>query len=71
MHIRGIFRNQIPINFEKVLSLFQMLQCPTCGGVATFKTGRQEVPDSNPGRAYQPRRSEFSVIFSETRVNTG
>ena len=35
------------------------------------KTGRQEVPCSIPGRACRPSRSEFSVVFSETRVNTG
>ena len=35
------------------------------------KTGRREVPGSFLGRACQPSRSEFSVVFSETRVNTG
>ena len=34
------------------------------------KTGRREVPSSNPGRACRPTRSEFSVVFSENRVNT-
>ena len=34
------------------------------------KIGRREEPSSIPGRAYRPSRSEFSVIFSETRVNT-
>ena len=29
------------------------------------------MPGSIPGYAYRPRRSEFSVDFSETRVNTG
>ena len=37
----------------------------TIGGVVTLKTG------SNPGRVCRPSRSEFSVVFSETRVNTG
>ena len=32
---------------------------------------RRLVPGSNPGRACRPSRSEFSVVFSETRVNTG
>ena len=41
------------------------------GGVITLKTGRREVPGSNRGRACRPSRSEFSVVFSETRVNTG
>ena len=36
-----------------------------------LKTGRREVPGSNPGRTCQPSRSEFSVVFSETLVNTG
>ena len=36
----------------------------------TLKTGRQELPGSLPGRACRPSRSEFSVVFSETRVNT-
>ena len=44
---------------------------PTSGGVVTLKTGRREVPGSNPGRACRPSRSEFPVVFSETRVNTG
>ena len=30
-----------------------------------------EVPGSNPGCACRPSLSEFSVVFSETRVNTG
>ena len=44
---------------------------PTSGGVVTLKTGRWEGPGLNPGRACPPSRSEFSVVFSETRVNTG
>ena len=45
--------------------------CPTSGSAVTLKTGRREVPGSNPSRACRPSRSEFSVVFSETRVNTG
>ena len=37
--------------------------------VVTLKTGRREVPGSNPGSACRPSRSEFFVLFSETRVN--
>ena len=37
----------------------------------TLKTGRWEVPGSNPGRACRPSRSEFSVVFSETSINVG
>ena len=39
--------------------------------MVTLKTGRREVPGSNLGRGCRPSRSEFSVVFSETRVNTG
>ena len=38
---------------------------------SALKTGRREVPGSIPGRACRPRRSDFSVVFTETRVNTG
>ena len=44
---------------------------PTSGGVVMLKTGRRELPGSNPGHACRPNRSEFSMVFSETRVNTG
>ena len=45
--------------------------CPTSGTEVTLKTGRREVPGYNPGCACRPSRSEFSVVFSEIRVNTG
>ena len=35
------------------------------------KTGTREVLGSIPGRACPPSRSEFPMVFSETRVNTG
>ena len=35
------------------------------------KIGRRGVPGSILGRASLPTRSEFSVVFSETRLNTG
>ena len=44
---------------------------PTSGTAVTLKTGRREVPGSNPGRACRPSHSEFSMIFFETSVNTG
>ena len=44
---------------------------PTSGGVETLKTGRREVPGLNHGRACRHSRSEFSVVFSDTRLNTG
>ena len=39
--------------------------------ISALKVGRREVPGSIFGRACRPIRSEFSVVFSETRVNTG
>ena len=35
------------------------------------KAGRWKEPGSFLGRACRPSRSEFSVVFSETLVNTG
>ena len=34
------------------------------------KTGRREVQSSIPGRACWPRHLKFSVVFSETHLNT-
>ena len=51
---------------------FRNVWGPTSGSAVTLKkTGRREMPVSNPGRACRPSRSEFSVVFSETPVNTG
>ena len=36
-----------------------------------LKTGRQQAPGSTPGIACKPNRSEFSVVLSENRGNTG
>ena len=44
---------------------------PTSGRVVTLETGRREVPGSKIGRSCRLSRSEFSVVFSETRLNTG
>ena len=38
---------------------------------STLKVSRWEVTNSIPSHAFSPRHSEFSVVFSETRVNTG
>ena len=60
--------------FEKGNSsalIFYQIYGPTSGTAVTLKTGRREVLGSNLGRACRDSRSEFSVIFSETRVNTG
>ena len=45
--------------------------CPTSGKVVALKTTRREVPGSNPCRACGPRLSEFSLVFPETRIDTG
>ena len=37
---------------------------------SVLKTYRLEVPGSVPGRAGWPSRSEYSIVFSETCVNT-
>ena len=31
----------------------------------------ERCPGSNPGRTCRPSRSEFSMVFSETRINAG
>ena len=36
-----------------------------------LRSGRQEMSGSIPGNACRPSRSEFPVVFSETRSNTG
>ena len=35
------------------------------------RTDRREVPGSSLGRAGRRSSSEFSMVFSETRLNTG
>ena len=52
-------------------SVFPTVSSPTSGTAVTLKTGRRDVPGSNPGRACRPNRLEFSAVFYETRVNTG
>ena len=42
-----------------------------CLSGSMLKTGRWEVPGSIPCRPCRPSRSEFSVVFSATSVNTG
>ena len=44
----------------------------TSGGVVLrTKLVDGEVSDLIPGRACRPRLSEFSLVTSETRINTG
>ena len=61
------------INFTPVgrVAYIQKVCGPTNGTAVTLKTGRREGAGSNPCRACRPSRSEFPVVFSETRVNTG
>ena len=42
---------------------------PTTGGA--LKASKREAPGSIPGRACIASLSEFFVVLSETRVNTG
>ena len=60
------FQKNIPIRRQNI----RICLGPTGDGVVTLKTRRREVPGSNLGRACRPSRSEFSVVFSETRVST-
>ena len=65
----------IKINFlVKYFSLLQnfdvFIMGPTSGGVIALKTDRRVVSGSISSRACRTRRLEFSVVFSETRVNT-
>ena len=53
------------------LLMFSKDSGPTSGLAVTLKTGRREVSGSNLGRACRTTLSEFSVVFSETRVYTG
>ena len=60
------------LHLVRAIFLFRMQHqlgyiCLISGGVVKLKPGRREVPGSNPGRA----RSEFSVLLSETGINTG
>ena len=38
---------------------------------SALKTDMRELRGSNTGRAFWASRSEFSMAFSETHVNTG
>ena len=68
------FRSQVSTTLKLQSSsalFFQVHNGPISGGAVTLKTGTREMPGPNPGRACQPSRSEFSVVFSETCVNKG
>ena len=59
-----------PFAFLKVYSYVHLRDVPQRSGSA-LKTGRREVPGSISDRACPSNSLEFSVIFSETRANTG
>ena len=65
--------NVLMSSFENLLikHLSPISVGPTSGRGVTLETGRWEVPDRNPGRACRHSRSEFSVVFFETLLNTG
>ena len=70
LHIQKItivFLLLITIRFTSA----QLLVGPTSGGVVTLKKGRLELSGSNISRACRPSGLEFSVVFSETRINMG
>ena len=47
------------------------LETPPVAERFCAQTGRQEMPGSYPGCTCLPNRLEFSMVFSETHVNTG
>ena len=69
--ILAILSSSIRMLKPQTTTDFQSSLAPTSGGMVTLKTGRRQVPGSDPGRACRLSRSEFSVAFSENYVNTG
>ena len=67
----AITRALLGTEFLRGTKVFHHVLGPPSGAVVTLRTGRREEPGSNTGRACRPSCSEFSVVFSETRVNTG
>ena len=57
------------ILFLSIYSLYD--PAPPMGERFPFKFGKWEMLGSILGRACRPSRTKFSVIFSETRLNTG
>ena len=50
---------------------FRKCHAPPVAEQLCAPKGRQKMPGSNPGRACGPSHSEFSMVFSETHINTG
>ena len=67
-HLEGV----VKIVLFTFLSFFINPPLPhQCWSGYSFKAGRRVVPSSINGRACRPSRSEFFVVFSEKRANTG
>ena len=50
---------------------FLLGSAPPVAELVSPRIGRGKVKGSILGRTYRPNRSEFSVVFSDTRVKTG
>ena len=62
---KNIFFSKLEVKYLQRKKPHQWCSC------STSKAGRWEVPSSIPGRSRRINRSKFSVVFSETRINTG
>ena len=58
------------IEWTSFISRINFDQNPFIRPSGYAQSGRREVPGSFLGHACRPTHSEFSVVFSETRVNT-
>ena len=67
--LRGMHEENVPCLYE--CNAYPLYEWNIFPFILRSKTGRREVPGSFLGRTCRPGRSEFSVVFSETRVNAG
>ena len=67
---RSLFKKKKPSIFC-LKKFLQRLRPHQWWNDSALKIGRWEVSNSIPYRAYRLSRSEFSMAFSETAVNTG
>ena len=74
-YIRHIFMFILIIyekfKFQRVVFIFKDAIAPPVAENFFSVTGRYDVPDPILGCTCRPSRSEFSLVFSETRINTG
>ena len=61
------FKYQLIAIIHEILFFFFYAAGPTSGGVVTLKTGRREVPASNPDRTCRPSRSKFRGFLRNSR----